>query len=80
MLVGPPGGDAMKRSQIFFCMFAVMAILAQTFCVGMFVGRETKSCQLQAGSERQLSPHEQEDSGPTPAAAEPRVKNERYHL
>lgn len=79
MLVGPPGGDAMKRSQLFFYMFAVMAILAQTFCVGMFVGRETKSCQLQAGNERQLSPHETQPE-PTTAAAPAAWNDERYQL
>lgn len=36
--------------------------------------------QLQAGSERQLSPHEQEDNGPTPAGAGRRWDEERYSL
>ena len=35
--------------------------------------------QLQAGNERQLSPHEQEP-GPTPAGAERRWDKERYSL
>lgn len=69
----------MKRSQLFFYTFAVIAILAQTFCVGMFVGRETKSCQLQAGNERQLSPHETQPE-PTPAAAPAAWIDERYEL
>ncbi|MDU9391881.1 hypothetical protein [Pseudomonas sp. zfem002] len=36
--------------------------------------------QLQAGNERQLSPHEQEDNGPTPAGANARWNEERYSL
>ncbi|UVK81297.1 hypothetical protein LOY46_17165 [Pseudomonas sichuanensis] len=36
--------------------------------------------QLQAGSERQLSPHEQRDKGPTPAAAPAPWNEERYSL
>lgn len=36
--------------------------------------------QLQAGTERQLSPHEQQDNGPTPALAPGRWIDERYHL
>ncbi|AXO88403.1 hypothetical protein DZC75_10480 [Pseudomonas parafulva] len=36
--------------------------------------------QLQAGSERQLSPHEQENNGPTPAGAPGRWIDERYEL
>lgn len=36
--------------------------------------------QLQAGSERQLSPHEQQDNGPTPAQAPARWNEERYSL
>lgn len=35
--------------------------------------------QLQAGNERQLSPHER-DSGPTPAAGAPAWNDERYQL
>lgn len=34
----------------------------------------------QAGSQRQLSPHEQEDNGPTPAGALRRWDEERYSL
>ncbi|WP_110970823.1 hypothetical protein [Pseudomonas huaxiensis] len=34
----------------------------------------------QAGSERQLSPHEQENNGPTPAQAPARWNEERYSL
>jgi hypothetical protein len=33
-----------------------------------------------AGSQRQLSPHEQEDNGPTPAGAERRWDEEMYSL
>ncbi|MFW3895336.1 hypothetical protein [Pseudomonas bharatica] len=33
-----------------------------------------------AGNQRQLSPHEQEDNGPTPAGAELRWDEERYSL
>lgn len=36
--------------------------------------------QLQAGSERQLSPHEHQDNGPTPATAPARWNEERYSL
>ena len=36
--------------------------------------------QLRAGNERQLSPHEQEDNGPTPAGAQPRWHEERDSL
>ena len=36
--------------------------------------------QIQAGNERQLSPHEQEDNGPTPAGADRRWNEERYSL
>lgn len=79
MLVGSPGGDAMKRSQLFFYTFAVVAILAQTFCVGMFVGRETKPCKLQVGNQRLLSPHETQPE-PTPALAPGRWIDERYEL
>ncbi len=36
--------------------------------------------QLNAGNERQLSPHEQQDNGPTPAGAEGHWIEERYSL
>ncbi|MFG0631403.1 hypothetical protein [Pseudomonas sp. xss_2] len=36
--------------------------------------------QLQAGNQRQLSPHEQEQNSPTPAAAQGRWIDERYQL
>ncbi|WP_236248753.1 hypothetical protein [Pseudomonas mosselii] len=36
--------------------------------------------QLHAGNERQLSPHEQQDSGPTPAGAQAQWIEERYSL
>lgn len=36
--------------------------------------------QLQAGNERQLSPHEQNDNGPTPAGAQAQWIEERYSL
>ncbi|WP_411382859.1 hypothetical protein ACK3BK_16025 [Pseudomonas sp. L7] len=36
--------------------------------------------QLQAGNQRQLSPHEQEDNEPTPATAPGRWIDERYQL
>ncbi|BBV97348.1 hypothetical protein ACF8R4_08330 [Pseudomonas sp. FYR_2] len=36
--------------------------------------------QLQAGNERQLSPHEQQDNGPTPALAPGCWIDERYQL
>ncbi|AVH38232.1 hypothetical protein AL532_18805 [Pseudomonas monteilii] len=36
--------------------------------------------QLQAGNERQLSPHEKQDNGPTPALAPGCWIDERYQL
>ena len=36
--------------------------------------------QLQAGNDRQLSPHEQQDNGPTPARAPAIWNDERYQL
>ncbi|MCE1058107.1 hypothetical protein LU646_09450 [Pseudomonas alloputida] len=36
--------------------------------------------QLQAGNDRQLSPHEKQDNGPTPALAPGHWIDERYHL
>ncbi|MFK3815148.1 hypothetical protein ACI2KG_00810 [Pseudomonas sp. NPDC089407] len=36
--------------------------------------------QLLAGNQRQLSPHEQQDNGPTPALAPGRWIDERYQL
>lgn len=36
--------------------------------------------QLQAGTKRQFSPYEQQDNGPTPAAAPAYLTNERYQL
>jgi hypothetical protein len=36
--------------------------------------------QLQAGNEPQLSPHEQDDNRPTPAASSPHLIEERYSL
>lgn len=36
--------------------------------------------QLQAGNKRQLSPHEQQENGPTPALAPGRWIYERYQL
>ncbi|MBV4530959.1 hypothetical protein HU719_006015 [Pseudomonas sp. SWRI107] len=36
--------------------------------------------QLQAGNERQLSPHEQNDNGPTPAGTQAHWTEERYSL
>lgn len=70
----------MKRHLVVMGVLIGAFTLVQAFCVGMFVGRETKVCQLQAGSDRQLSPHEREDNGPTPAGAEPRWNEERYSL
>ncbi|AZL68825.1 hypothetical protein [Pseudomonas oryziphila] len=54
-------------------------VLTEVFVLGMFVGRETKVCQLQASNERQLSPHEQQN-GPTPAGAPAPWNEERYSL
>lgn len=68
----------MKRHQIVMAVLIGIFTLAQAFCVGMFVGRETKACQLQAGNERQLSPYEQDT--PTPAKAPVRWNEERYEL
>ncbi|MEJ5862039.1 hypothetical protein [Pseudomonas farsensis] len=36
--------------------------------------------QLHADSERQLSPHEQQDNGPTPAGAQAQWIEQRYSL
>ena len=36
--------------------------------------------QLHAGNERQLSPHEHQDNGPTPAGAQAQWIEERYSL
>jgi hypothetical protein len=69
----------MKRHQVVMGVMIGAFTLVQVFCVGMFVGRETKTCQLQAGNERQLSPHEREN-GPTPAAGAPQWNDERYQL
>lgn len=69
----------MRRHLVFMGAMIGAFALVQAFCVGMFVGRETKVCQLQAGNERQLSPHEK-DSGPTPALAPGRWIDERYEL
>ncbi|MGK0158796.1 hypothetical protein [Pseudomonas mosselii] len=70
----------MKRHLVVMGAIVGAFTLVQVFCVGMFVGRETKVCQLQAGNERQLSPHEQQDNGPTPALAPGRWIDERYQL
>lgn len=69
----------MKRHLIFMGAMIGAFALVQVFCVGMFVGRETKVCQLQAGNERQLSPHETQPE-PTPALAPGRWNDERYQL
>jgi hypothetical protein len=45
----------MKRLVVMGGMIGALT-LVQVFCVGMFIGRETKVCQLQAGNQRQLSP------------------------
>ncbi|KJK14853.1 hypothetical protein [Pseudomonas sp. 2(2015)] len=68
----------MKRHLVVMGVLIGTLTLVQVFCVGMFVGRETKVCQLQAGNERQLSPHEQDT--PTPAKAPVRWNEERYEL
>lgn len=70
----------MKRHLVVMGAIVGAFTLVQVFCVGMFVGRETKVCQLQAGNERQLSPHEQNDDGPTPARAPATWSDERYQL
>ncbi|CAM3899158.1 hypothetical protein CCOS865_02170 [Pseudomonas reidholzensis] len=65
-------------------------LLAVLVLIGLLVfvtgaGREQQpKCepviQLQAGNQRQLSPHEQQDNGPTPALAPGRWIDERYQL
>lgn len=70
----------MKRHQVVMGVLIGAFTLVQVFCVGMFVGRETKVCQVQAGNELQLSPHEQQDSGPTPAGAQAQWIEERHSL
>ena len=69
----------MKRHQVVMGVLIGAFTLVQVFCVGMFVGRETKVCQVQAGNERQLSPHETQPE-PTPAAAPAAWNDERYQL
>ncbi|MCE5976677.1 hypothetical protein [Pseudomonas sp. JR33AA] len=69
----------MKRHLVVMGAIVGAFTLVQVFCVGMFVGRETKVCQVQAGNERQLSPHETQPE-PTPALAPGRWIDERYHL
>ncbi|MFJ9993365.1 hypothetical protein ACIQSO_21845 [Pseudomonas putida] len=69
----------MKRHLVVMSAIVGAFTLVQVFCVGMFVGRETKVCQLQAGNERQLSPHETQPE-PTPAAAPAAWIDERYQL
>ncbi|GEM_PF-1504441 len=69
----------MKRHQVVMGVLIGAFTLVQVFCVGMFVGRETKVCQVQAGNERQLSPHETQPE-PTPALAPGRWIDERYQL
>ncbi len=68
----------MKRHQVVMAVLIGIFALVQVFIVGMFIGRETKVCQLQAGNERQLSPHEQDT--PTPTQAPARWNEERYQL
>lgn len=68
----------MKRHQVVMAVLIGIFALVQVFIVGMFIGRETKVCQLQAGNERQLSPHEQDP--PTPTQAPARWNEERYSL
>ncbi|MBA6132709.1 hypothetical protein [Pseudomonas juntendi] len=69
----------MKRHLVVMGVLIGIFALVQAFCVGMFVGRETKVCHLNAGNERQLSPHEK-DSGPTPALAPGRWTSEGYSM
>lgn len=69
----------MKRHLVVMGVLIGIFALVQAFCVGMFVGRETKVCHLNAGNERQLSPHEK-DSGPTPALAPGRWNHVRYSM
>ncbi|MEE3636486.1 hypothetical protein UIA24_19870 [Pseudomonas sp. AL 58] len=69
----------MKRHQVVMAVLIGLLALVQTFCVGMFIGRETKVCQIQASNERQLSPHETQPE-PTPALAPGRWIDERYQL
>lgn len=42
--------------------------------------QEISGGKHQAGNERQLSPHEQQDNGPTPAGAQALLIEERYSL
>ncbi|WP_236170153.1 hypothetical protein [Pseudomonas parasichuanensis] len=70
----------MKRHQVVMAVLIGIFALVQVFIAGVFIGRETKVCQLQAGNERQLSPHEQNDNGPTPAGAQAQWIEERYSL
>lgn len=69
----------MKRHLVVVGVLIGALALVQAFCVGVFIGRETKVCQQQAGNEHQLSPHEQQN-GPTPAGAPAPWNEERYQL
>ncbi len=68
----------MKRHQVVMAVLIGIFALVQVFIVGMFIGRETKVCQLQAGNQRQLSPLEQDT--PTPTQAPALWNEERYSL
>jgi hypothetical protein len=69
----------MKRHLVVMAVLIRALALVQAFCVGVFIGRETKVSQLQAGNERQLSPHKTQPE-PTPALAPGRWIDERYQL
>lgn len=58
----------MKRHLVVMGILIGTFALVQAFCMGMLVDRETKACQVQAGTERQLSPYETQPQ-PTPALA-----------
>lgn len=71
----------MSHGMLAMGAFVVLCGIGTALCVGAFIGRETAKCpRPQSFAERQLSPHEQEDNGPTPAGAQPRWHEERYSL
>ena len=62
-------------------VFVALCGIGTALCVGAFVARETAKCpQPHALAERQLSPHEKENNGPTPARVPVRWNEERYSL
>lgn len=70
----------MNRAMLAMGAFVAVCCLVTAVCLGVLIERETAKCPRQSVVERQLSPHEHEDNGPTPAGAERRWDEERYSL